>query len=563
MSVETAPDTVELGRPIHFSGSRPRQWAIAALYATLVAVALYPVLTTALPPLVDYPNHLARAHILAELDANAVLAARYAANWSVIPNLAMDVVLLFLMQFMSVADAGRLFVAMSLVLPVAGVAALRRVLYGHVGLLPAVSVLFLYNHVFAWGFLSYLFAAGLYLLAFAGWLATARWPAMARVCVFSLVSIALFFAHIFALGLFGLSVMSHELWRCACRRPLALKSVAARLTVAGAPFVLPAAFWLLSAVGQGGGLTDYGSWQHKVRVLLSPVLFHGQALDFQIFVFALLVLVVGILARKIGIAPQMRLPLLVLGVAAIIMPNWLLGGWGVDFRLPPVLVFLALAAMEFKISRRVAGGCAIVALYLLVSRVATVQDAWHDFDRQMAELRTAFSVIERGSRVITHQDERAPGAEIPRIMPQAYWNAAALAVIDRDVFIPILFTDPKKQPLAATPAYREIDTPYGRPMPVDQLHEGADPAIADILAGTIDEKGRHRYWANWPSRFDYLLSFHFGAGGNPLPGVLEQMHEGSFFALYRIRRQDIAMEGLPDDKTSRETMGGPKALPKP
>jgi len=36
------------------------------LFAVLLALAAVPVLSTALPPLFDYPNHLARMHLLTE-----------------------------------------------------------------------------------------------------------------------------------------------------------------------------------------------------------------------------------------------------------------------------------------------------------------------------------------------------------------------------------------------------------------------------------------------------------------------------------------------------------------
>ena len=42
-------------------------------------------------PLSDYPNHVARMHIIAQLAQSADLAKDYSVKWEFIPNLAMDI----------------------------------------------------------------------------------------------------------------------------------------------------------------------------------------------------------------------------------------------------------------------------------------------------------------------------------------------------------------------------------------------------------------------------------------------------------------------------------------
>jgi len=50
-------------------------------------LAAVPLFSTVLPPLFDYPNHLARMHLLSE-GGNQF----YAAHWEPLPNLAQDLV---------------------------------------------------------------------------------------------------------------------------------------------------------------------------------------------------------------------------------------------------------------------------------------------------------------------------------------------------------------------------------------------------------------------------------------------------------------------------------------
>ena len=151
-----------------------RRWVIALAHALLIAAALLPLLVVDVPALVDYPNHLARAHILATASDNPVLQERYVVAWKPVPNLAMDLFVVPLASLMSSYIAGRLFIAVTLLSIVAGTLSLHRVLHGRVGLWPAAIYLFLYNHILAWGYLNNLFGIGICLLALAGWLAAAK-----------------------------------------------------------------------------------------------------------------------------------------------------------------------------------------------------------------------------------------------------------------------------------------------------------------------------------------------------------------------------------------------------
>jgi hypothetical protein len=73
--------------PVH---AGDRAWWLAL--TTLCLVLLAPLLIVDVPPLLDYPNHLARAFVLASLPADPILARFYAAHWSIIPNLGLDII---------------------------------------------------------------------------------------------------------------------------------------------------------------------------------------------------------------------------------------------------------------------------------------------------------------------------------------------------------------------------------------------------------------------------------------------------------------------------------------
>jgi hypothetical protein len=110
---------VAAARPVLIrSRTRANLWWLSVI--GLCAVLLAPLLIVDVPPLLDYPNHLARAFLLASLPQDPVLAQFYAARWSIIPNLALDLVAPPLMQVLPVHVVGRLLIAAAVLLPALG-----------------------------------------------------------------------------------------------------------------------------------------------------------------------------------------------------------------------------------------------------------------------------------------------------------------------------------------------------------------------------------------------------------------------------------------------------------
>ncbi|HEY1413976.1 MAG TPA: hypothetical protein VGF36_17650, partial [Rhodopila sp.] len=91
-------------------------WWIAVV--GLCVVLTVPLMIVDMPPLLDYPNHLARIFVLASLPNDPVLSRFYAVHWSVIPNLGLDLVGPWLIHVLPVDVAGRVLIAVAVVLPV-------------------------------------------------------------------------------------------------------------------------------------------------------------------------------------------------------------------------------------------------------------------------------------------------------------------------------------------------------------------------------------------------------------------------------------------------------------
>src|SRR5690242_15542579 len=112
--------------PLRARSAANWRWLLAAgLLAIVLAV---PLGLVDVPPVLDYPNHLARYFVLAHPD-DPVTSQMYAVRWGILPNLGMDVIGAAVLRTTDVHVGGRLLLALSLFAPVIGVIAYHRAVF--------------------------------------------------------------------------------------------------------------------------------------------------------------------------------------------------------------------------------------------------------------------------------------------------------------------------------------------------------------------------------------------------------------------------------------------------
>jgi hypothetical protein len=526
------------------SATAPRGLALVAIYVALSALATSPLLWASVPPLVDYPNHLARMWVLTHGDGIAELAANYTIHWRVLPYMAMDVVVVALSWLMPVELAGRVFVAMTMLSLVGGTIALHRALHGRVGLWPLASLLFVYNAVLFWGFLSCLFTLGLSLFAFAGWIATRSWPMLPRIAAFSVVACVLLLSHLFAFGVYGLLVASYELGQLLPGRRLTVSRLA-WAALPGLQFVPAVLLWRASLAQAGPTYTAYGDVGAKLIALLAPFNFGHlpQPFDLVMWLCGVAFVVAVVARRRLHVVAGMRVPLVVLFAAAILMPTWASGSLKADMRLPVVLPFVLIASTHLEIVRRQTRRLlALGAALLFGVRIASVSQSFADYDRWYWEFRKATSVIAPGARLLVVEALFSPEAlKLPGV-PQSiggiqeilFLHMPALAVIERSAFFPYLFSG--WTTVDVTPRNRPFSQLVGVPMTPAALIDSMDPqklATMDKPINPIDERP---FWRTWQADFDYVFWMSFESTPRPDLPNLEEVARGSYFSIYRIRR---------------------------
>jgi len=504
--------------------SRQGAWWTAALLTA--AALLAPLLIVEVPPILDYPNHLARFVLLATGADDPVLRPMFAANWTIIPNLAGDILSQLLLHLLPVHVAGRVLLGGILLLNLAGVTALHRALFGRRSLWPLASALVAYNAGFLLGFLNWQIGCGMAMLAAAAWL---RWrdahPA-ATIAAAIAASVVLFFCHLVAVLFFLVLVGSAEV-EAAWRERRWLSRSLALLPVTLPPLVLA---WL-TALREAPTEAFWLDPDEKLLQLVSPLTNYLLPLDIGSAVLLAGGVAIAIMLRRVVVARRMVPALVLLAVLYVVMPYNLKSGSFVDTRIALTFGFLLFAVTDplrlSGCSRQIAG---VALLALFAARMAVLADAWTEQRHDLVELRRVIADVPPGAHVYMNN---VPPEEAP-----AYWNAGprnrllsnglradyhlpALLVIERRAFWPLLFANPAQQPFRLLQPFARL---------AREAHDIPTHAdlVADPSAGSADLRD-----------FDYALILEAGADEDIagfVPRCLTLLARSDFAALFKVRR---------------------------
>jgi len=410
----------------------------------MIVVAV-PLFSTVLPPLFDYPNHLARMHLLGEGGNQS-----YAVHWQPLPNLAQDLIVPPLARVMPLDIASKLFLVAIFGLITGGTIWLNRLATWAWRLWPLLAFLLLYNRMFLWGFVNYLFGIGVALAGTALWLALERQRLWLRTLASSCVALACYFSHIAAFGFYVLVIIGIELSPacgelCASRWP----ALARRMAIAGAQFAIPALLFLGYWHPAAAGGDSYAAFWRKADLLFS--VFDNYDRAFDIVCFALFLGLIGWLSatRRLRLAPRLTGAVGLVFAAYLLLPSQIYGGSGADHRLPVAMFLLVIASSAAKFPNpRTAAAIGVVAAVLLVARMAVIEYVWLRADRIYWADLAGIDMLPRGAKLaVAYPASAVNFAPVPEV------HLAVLAVARREAFVPTLFADKAQQPIALKPPY--------------------------------------------------------------------------------------------------------------
>ena len=405
------------------------RWIVVLIFAAMLVL---PIWIVEFPPLLDYPNHLARSFVLAHLNDPAFTFNRfYRADWGAYPYLGMDASLAVLGRVFPIETAGRVFLSLcALVLPAAACFFLQEVNPGEDStalwtLLVAGNVFFLQ------GFLNFdlsLAAGFLALRLWLRWLAKksiARW--FATIVAFTL----LYFAHLLGFALAGLIVIAYLAFG---RRPIRDWIWSGALALPGVALYLHS-----SRVGLGAHeIIFHGFWE-KLDSLGMIVHGYSPALDW--------ITLAGLGAWFFAAwwhNPEFRWNRPWLGIAAFLFAlfwatPWL---WGessdLDIRVLPVLFVVIFTTA--RVGKR-AKWLAVIPLLLFTARTVSMARYFVAAQPELAGLARSFDYVPRGELVFPVVE----GDQDPITRPFThFW---AYGVIRRGWFSPYLMDAPGETPM--------------------------------------------------------------------------------------------------------------------
>jgi hypothetical protein len=423
--------------------SNPSAVRIAMLYGLLFLISQLPLYATEYPDITDFPNHVARFHVLSHLaDSNWLRTYYSAAPHSIFPNMAMELAVPLLDRWMDTASAVKVFASLATLAMTTGAMALGRALTGRLSYLGLGVLLFANNAMLQFGLLNYIASLGLALWLLAAWVAA---PELRKrttgIFLFGIGATVVYLSHLSAWGVYAIATIASQA-RFKARRG---KAFSARVEEPAATLLplLPAvllhvcladppsgssittgetsllAFVVykvtLFALTPGGAFSGYAAEGGVLGAVTATAVYFGLRHG---------VLSLADTAGRVGGA---------LALSMALVPPAIFGSALADTRLlvPVVLVLWS----GLKIDRKPWDTMIVIPLMVLgLATAAATAFEWHKRDPDYREIRRVLAQLPEGARVATVTLD----GDSTYISP----HVVGWAVIDRSVFMSNLYSRP-------------------------------------------------------------------------------------------------------------------------
>jgi hypothetical protein len=512
---------------------------VAGLVLVSLGLLAVPVALVPVPPVLDYPNHLARLCLIAGMANEPPLRDFYAVDWSAtMTNIGMDLVAALVNGMGDCEAMARLLLAASIILPALGAVTLHAALFRGWHWWQLSFVLLAWSSTAVAGFANFQLAIGIALLAAAADQAIGPRRAAPRFLLRAAFGVPVLVCHVYGSVFFGVLLAALDFgggrvaWRDlpALARRLAHAAVGT-LAGLGVPLVT---YVLLAPVRPGAGDKPLGTYGllEKLIVIVAPIITYDAATDFLFLAGMLLLIWLAIRAGRIHAHAGLALAAACCAGLALLLPRDMLDASFVDWRFAIMAAVALAVSIQPEIGSR--GLSLVAAAFLCVlaaGRTGWILGVWQARSGDVVAVERAIAHVPPGATVLP---ARTPEGRAGPVGRHVIVNLAAdlhyplLAVPQRRAFVPTLFASAGQQPIRVRPPW-----PLGfAPVPVESLAALVTASPAGDVSAAI------RYAQDWPHRFDYLLLIDAeGVALDPAVAArLETIADEGFARLYRVRR---------------------------
>lgn len=496
----------------------PSKFIAAALVCAWLVAAI-PIGVTNVPPMVDYPGQLARVHLLANWNHLTGYDKFYRPAWEILPNLALDLVTVPLAKVFTANVAMHVFCVLVLGVLIGGGASLIRAVSGRWTAWAFAPTLLVYNHILAFGFVTFLFTFGVALFALALHVTGRHRPLLTRVVRELVCMFALFIGHFMVFVIYVVAAAAYDtLSMMAERRPR--KELLREYIVLGACALLPVLIMPISPTRLEATSIEFSNvlWKlHKVELTVET----GQGAWDYVFAIATLGAVASLIASG-----HLRVQRVMAGVAVVLCFMFAVSPYRIgyasnlDLRLPLVVLFVGAAALDTR-SERTAPVLGTLLILFLV-RVSTTTVHFYRSSAELERITADLPVIPPGVLVFTARDAGAP------VWSASHWNpplphASELLLMKQPFFSATLFTFPTQQPLLRTKEFAYLNIPSD----IGEASRTGLESYAARMSATLAAAGRTE-----PTYVYFLKGPEAPASTNRFEVVLDRPR----FAIYRLVR---------------------------
>jgi hypothetical protein len=152
----------------------------------------------------------------------------------------------------------------------------------------------------------------------------------------------------------------------------------------------------------------------------------------------------------------MSLPLILLLITYVVMPEQLLSGRYVDTRLPVAILFVAIGCTQLTLRNKVWYRAVLTSLAaLLIFRSISLSYDWYKYNQITQELTTAFTELPPNSTLFVASE--GPPLDFYQGSRQLWQppmsHLGSLATLQQSIFVPAIFAHPSQQPITVTERY--------------------------------------------------------------------------------------------------------------